>query len=555
MTPPNILRLSLLAAALAGGLLAPLAQAQTPPTSGELLQQVPPPPTDTAPAPEVSIEQVDTPAVNDATPFAVERIVIEGQTAFDTASLHALVASGEGQTLTLTALNALAQRITDHYRAHGYPLARAIVPAQALDAGTVRIKVIEARYDQVQLDNRSRISDALLNATLASLQPGDAVRGAELDRALLLLGDLPGVQASATLKPGSEVGTSTLIVQAEPGPMLSGQVSLDNAGNRYTGRVRLGAWLQVNNPLRHGDQLSVGAMTSGGDLSYGRLGYQFTLNGHGTRLGAAYSVLDYALGGDLDALQAHGTARVASAWLTQPLLRSRTASLDANLQFDHKRLHDDIDSVALHGQRHTRSWTLGMDGQRRDTSGINSFNLSVTHGELDFDDAVAAAADAGTARTAGSYTRWNARLQRLQTLTTRTRLLLAVSGQASGDNLDSSDQFLLGGPGSVRGYAVGALAGASGYLVTLGLQHDVNWFDNSRTVASVFLDSGALRINANPWAPGDNHARLQALGLGLAWTGPNQWNASVQIAAPIGSTPALVAEDDVRAWVRVSKGF
>ena len=553
MTPAR-LPVSLLATALAAA-FASSAIAQTPPTSGELLQQLPPPPDTDEPPPQVTIESPDA-AVDDATPFPVQRIVIEGNTVFDDPTLHALVAEGEGRTHTLASLDALAQRITAHYRAHGHPLARAIIPAQALDAGTVRIQVVEARFDDVRIDNRSRVRDSLLQATVAPMRRGDLVTDASLDRGLLLLGDLPGVRAHATLRPGTAVGTSSLVVQVDPGKRVTGQVSLDNAGNRYTGRVRLGAWLQVANPLRQGDQLDFAAMTSGSDLSYGRAGYQATLNGRGTRLGAAYSTLDYALGGSLEPLQAHGTANVASAWLSQPLLRHRDVRLNVRLQVDRKHLRDIIDTASLRGERHATAWTLGLDGERRDATGTTRGSVGVTRGDLAFDDADAAAADAATARTAGNYTRWNARIERLQVLGPRTRLLLAASGQASSDNLDASEQFLLGGPYSVRGYAAGQLAGASGHLLTAELRHDLPWFGPGHTEGLFFVDAGELRFNADPWTTGENRAQVQSAGIGLNWIGPNQWRASLQVAAPIGSRPAVAGEDDdVRAWAWVAKGF
>src|SRR5690606_2764603 len=121
-----------------------------------------------------------------------------------------------------------------------------------------------------------------------------------------------------------------------------GVLIADNAGSRYTGRLRAGGNIDINNPLHHGDQLSMSALTSGRGMRYGRLAYQYTLNGQGTRLGVAYSALAYKLGGSLDGLDAHGTARIASAWLTQPLLRGRDTSVDVRLQYDHKQLHDRI---------------------------------------------------------------------------------------------------------------------------------------------------------------------------------------------------------------------
>lgn len=545
----------LFAIALAGSPLA--AQAQAIPNSGQILQQVTPPrriPPDATP--DLAIEGADQSTAADTTPFPVSRILIEGNTAFDSAPLHALVAAGEGNTLTLAQLDALAARITDYYHDHGYLLARAIVPAQVLDLGTVRIVVVEARYDQIRLANRSRVDDRLLLATLAPLQPGMPVAQRALDRSLLLLADIPGVIPHATLRPGDAVGTSTLSVQADPAPTLAGTITFDNAGNAYTGRPRVGAWLDIRNPLHHGDVITVGAITAGKGMTYGRLAYQILVNGHGTLLGAAYSLLDYDLGGKLKALQAHGTAAVASAWASQPLIRGRHGNLDIRVQFDHKRLRDRIDVVELRGDRHTAGLTIGLDGDRQDASGFNRAGISFTHGRLDFDDAVAAAADAATARAGGTYTRLNANFERIQSLPADTRLSLAVQAQWSNDNLDSSEQFLLGGPQGPRGYDVGVLAGASGYAATMALRHDIPLSPHSRTEGSLFVDTGSLRINAEPWVAGTNHASGHSAGFGLDWAGPHRWTARTQLAVPLGSTPELIGQRNrFRFWLQLAKGF
>src|SRR5690606_20429821 len=117
-------------------------------------------------------------------------------------------AKGEGQTLTLAQLNALAQTITDYYHAHGYPLARAYLPPQAIENGTVQIAVLEARYGEVKIMNHSRVSDGPLAAVLSPLRPGDLINQESLDSRLLLLRDLPGIRPQATLSPGAAVGTA-----------------------------------------------------------------------------------------------------------------------------------------------------------------------------------------------------------------------------------------------------------------------------------------------------------------------------------------------------------
>lgn len=560
MSKSSRLRFSPLALALFALPLATLAQ--TVPNSGQILQQVQPKPAEQPQAkPGLVIEAPASGTAADSAPFAVTHVQIDGNTAFDAATLHALIAEGEGRTLTLSQLNALAQRITDYYRAHGYPLARALVPAQTLSDGTVHLTVVEARYDQVQLDNRSRVSDGLLQATLALLRPGEVVTQSSLDRSLLLLGELPGVSPHATLSPGANAGTSTLGVVADAAPMVQGNLFLDDAGSRYTGRLRVGGNLDINNPLRHGDQLNFSAVTAGPDMSYGRLGYQYTLNGQGTRLGAAYSALAYSLAGPLDNLDAHGTANVTSAWLMQPLLRTRNSRMDVRLQFDHKRLRDRIDATALRNDRHSNHWTAGMDAQRSDDfagGGFTSASLSIGRGRLGFDRgaAAAAAADAATARTQGSYTHWNASLARLQSLNTDTRLYASVSGQHSNRNLDSSEQFLLGGPGSVRGYDTAAVTGASGWLGTLELRRDLDWDCAGHCEGSVFVDHGRLRINADPWLAGRNRVSMSSAGIGFRWIGARQWQAQVQLAAPLGAAPDVLGKrNDGRFWLQVAKGF
>jgi len=205
--------------------------------------------------------------------FAVKTIQIAGNAAFDTAVLHALVMDGEGQSLTLTQLNGLAARITDYYHRHGYPLARAIIPAQKIEDGRVRIEVIEARYGKIDLRNQSRVNDSLLNATLSAVRSGRAIEQETLDRSLLLFSDIPGVVPGFTLKPGEAVGTSDLVVEAGPGPRVTGSVALDNHGNAYTGRTHLGGTLNFINPLHHGDVLSADGLSACRRMSYGRIGY------------------------------------------------------------------------------------------------------------------------------------------------------------------------------------------------------------------------------------------------------------------------------------------
>jgi hemolysin activation/secretion protein len=538
----------------------PAPPAPATPGAGSLLQQTQPvePPAPPAENPGLNIESPGSSALPPSAPFLVTSIQISGNTSFDSATLHALIAAAEGKELTLPDLDSWVARITDYYHAHGFPLARAVVPAQTIRDGVVMIEVIEARYGKILLDNHSRASDALLAAMLAPLKGGDVIGQGGLDRALLLLSDTPGAVTSATLKPGETAGTSDLLVQAEPAPAVTGNVTADNYGNRYTGRARLGGEAAFNDPLRHGDVLDASVLSSGRDFDYGRMMYDYLLNGAGSHVGVSYSALHYDLGQTLSALDGHGIAEVASLWAKQPMLRRVDADLYAQVQFDHKVLRDDIDVSGIRTHRHLNNWTASLAGDERDallSGGLTTCSLSATEGQLGFDDSKAELADAATADSRGRFAQVNATVGRLQRLSAKDSLYLSLSWQWADANLDPSQKMVAGGAYTVRAFDMSALTGDLGVQETIEWRRDLPvWQGQWQAVA--FVDSEHLKINKSVWTAGNNAATLTGAGVGLSWTGPHQWSAKASIASRLGSTPGILGETtQVRGWAQVAKSF
>ena len=560
----RIPRFSSLALALSLALSSHALYAQThsvtPPTnSGQILQQVQP--QTQVPSSNLNL-QMQTPNKSRSTStasFYVRRIDISGNTLLSTERLHALIASGEGRNLTLNDLDDLADRITGAYRAHGYPLDSAYVPQQTVQDGVVRIAVIEARYGKVTLQNNSAVSNYPLNATLSPLQSGQSVTDYTLERSLLLLTDIPGALVSSVVSPGEAVGTSDLTVNVTSAPRYTGTLGLDDYGNSYTDRVRLSGTFDVNGLFHQGDLLDFSGVTSGGGMDYGRLSYRYLLDGQGTTLGLAVSGLSYKLGNGLQDLHAHGTATTQSVNLSQPFIRNTAGNLYAQVEYDHKRLHDNIDIVGIQTDRHSDSWTLTVAGDQRDSTGVTNFNISGTYGHLYLDNFQTLFFDYFGARTAGTYTKWDYSVSRLQQLDTTNALYFGFSGQLANKNLDTSEQFYLGGPNTVRGYDVGVVSGAEGNLATIEYRHDFTFsLMPGPWQASIFADSGHIEAYKNPFLPGTNSARLNSVGVGLHWTAPNEWLLSTSIAKPVGNTPQLVGPNvstSTRFWFQVQKGF
>lgn len=522
--------------------------------AGSLLQQIRP---QLAPLPSATgtglfIQREGGAKLPPSAPFLVKKINITGNKKLDTATLHGLVADSEGKELTLSQLEQLAARITAYYQKHGYPLARAIIPAQTIHDGEVTIQVIEADYGRIKSDNRSRVSDALIADTLGTLKSGDTIEQQQMDHALLLLSDIPGVEVNATLMPGEAVGTSDLIIIADPAPFTSGNVEFDNYGNQYTGRNRLGGTVYLSNPMHHGDVLSLSELTSGTGMNYGRASYDTTLNSLGTHLGGSVSALHYILGDTLANLNGHGTAQVASAWVKHPFIRSRQVNLYGQIEYDQSKLQDHIDVGGIKTDRHLDNWSGSLSGDARNMDGVNTWSLSLTSGSVAFDSSAAQLTDAATAKTQGNFSKWNLNLSRLQSLGALDSLYVTLSGQWANGNLDASQKMVAGGPYTVRAYDMGAISGDEGSLGTVELRHRLK----NGWQAVAFLDSEHVTVNKTPWIAGTNNATLSGGGLGFDWEGATLWSVKTYLATRIGaSSPLVAANSSSRLWVQVAKGF
>jgi hemolysin activation/secretion protein len=529
------------------------------PNAGLLMQQVPQQPSTVPPSDlDLRMARPTHEHAKDAHAFQVSGVQIEGNSLLPTDKLHTLVADSEGKRLTLDDLDALADRISTAYLEAGYPLVRVYVPAQTLKDGIVKIAVVEARYGKVVLQNNSAVNETTLRSALAALEPGQPVSNVTLERSLLLLSDIPGAQSSSAIRPGDQPGTSDLVVDVNSAPRYTGTVGLDDFGNEYTGRARVSGGFDVNGLLHRGDLLDFNALSSGGGMNYVQGGYRYLLDGQGTTLRAGVSALHYHLGDDLSALDAHGSALVGSVTLTQPFIRNTAGNLYGQLEFDHKLLKDDLGLVQIDNDRQANVWTASLAGDQRDSHGVTNFNASVSRGKVGFTDDLAELIDTITSQTQGSYTKYSVSVSRLQQLAVNDALYAGYTQQWSNKNLDTSEQFFLGGANTVRGYDTGVVSGSEGNLFTVEYRHDFGFAGiPGRLQASVFADTGRVEVYKNPFSTGVNSGRLSSAGLGLHWTMSGDWVIAASAAHKIGSTPDLLqnADTKTRIWVQVQKGF
>ena len=545
------------------------AAADTVPNAGSLLQTVPTQPLQrTAPAASLlPAFRADEPAAMPNTaPFLVRQLRVEGNTVFDSATLQALLAPMQDKRLTLPQIVEGIEAITTYYRAAGYPLARTIIPAQTIEDGVVRVQVMEANWGQVELRNNSAVKDAVLMRTLSNLEKGSVIRLDALERATLLLSDLPGVVPRALLRAGQELGSSDLVVDVQPGAPWNASLSVDNFGSRYTGVARTNANVQWNNPLGRGDTLGLSSLNSqSGALNYARLAYELPVWRPGVLVGVDSSGMDYRLGDTAASLAASGKAQTSSLWLRSALIRSPRANLNALLGFSNNVLQDHVDSTGVKTDRTVNVWSLEFSGERQDDwlgGGNNTLGLALYGGRVGIDDATAAAEDASTANTAGGFGRATWALSRNQALGAGVSAVLSMNGQWAQKNLDNGQKFSIGGTTSVRAYRSGVLSGDSGAFGSLELRYILPIPQTMEPTGTwqlaAFIDSAMVQTNKNPWSSGSNEASLSGAGLGLNWQGSKGVSGRIFIASSLGELPTQLAGSEsthTNAWWELSWAF
>ena len=320
---------------MAGAAPAPAAAPTLPantPTPGQIQSTLP-----TTPAPPQlkGVPAVTTPSTGEAEiapggpTVTVLHFAISGNSVFPDAVLQAEIAGFLGKPLALAELYKAADVITKYYQAHGYGIARATVPEQEFAADTVKLVVVEGRLGKVSVEGSTRTRTAVIEKRVSDFKSGQVYTDAAMDRSVLLANDLSGVQAQATLEPGTEFGTADLVYKVQDEPEASGQLSVDDYGRRDVGLFRFNAEADIASLTGSGDRLSANITHSEANLlNFGGLTYSLPLGPPGGMLTTDYNQSEYHVtGASFDKLDISGSSKNAGMSYQYPSLRGRLENL------------------------------------------------------------------------------------------------------------------------------------------------------------------------------------------------------------------------------------
>ena len=468
-------------------------------------------------------------------------------------------------------VNAAAEVTRFLQRDLGYYLGYAYIPEQSPqtvpEGTTIRIAVLEGRLDRVVLNWRSGIpvEREVVEAYLARLQPGSVLKVRAVERVVFLVNDLRGMTARFEVKAGSLPGTATLVVTPSPERRYTGKIEVDANGTQALGEFRIGGLVQMNSPLGRGDGITANVLASTtGGLGFALVGYNTPIGSNGFKVGASLSAVHYQLDKEQFTLDLNGTAATANAFALYPLVRSRNLNLFTLASLEHKAYTDRQSFVGSRARKNVSALALGVTGDFRDSllgGAVNTFDLNLSSGQLKYPEGRNPALDDDE-----SYTKLVYSASRLQDwITGRALVYFNLRGQYAANNLDTTEQFRLGGPDGVRAFATGEGTGDLGVMASLELRllPPESWFGRvaREMVFSVFADGGYVQYRyrqriITETNPPKNTGVFSGVGVGLSWVQPGGYALRFSVAQPTGGeTRGGEKIDKTRAYVQATMLF
>ena len=487
--------------------------------------------------------------------FVLSEIRIEGATVYDVDEFRPLYGELIGQEVALDRIFQITQSITAKYRSDGYVLSQALLPAQRIEGGVVRVQVIEGFVDAFRIEGEPRGGSGLIAAYAEKIVASRPLRNSDFERYLLLMNDLSGLRVRSVLLPSPDTPGAANITLVVEEKRLDAVGSIDNRGTKFLGRSQYLASLAANSLLSLHERMQVqyvGApTTSERELAYVSGSYQQPIFDEGTTLSVFASRSDTAPGSELEDLEIEGESRTLILSASHPFIRSRRQNLSVALQFDVRNSETDIfgtETFSKDRLRVVRARLLYdlVDGW----AGVNLVDVEVSQGLNAFGASDDGDDNLSRADGRSNFFKLAATAQRVQDLgfiKDGLGLLVSVGGQKSANALLSVEEFGLGGIDFGRAYDPSELTGDDGLAGRIELRLDFDEVLSQPTElfqVFTYYDIGKV-WNRRAVVGQSSGESLASAGVGVRFAVTDWLSGSLEAGKPL--TRRVEAEGD-REW-------
>lgn len=443
--------------------------------------------------------QIKTPdrAIEDGVRIGVKRIDIVGATAIAPQTLADLAAPLTGREVSLAELQDLADRLTGLYRDQGYFLSQAVLPAQEIVDGVVRLQVMEGYVSRVVVEGGGKRHQDRIQTFARTIESRQPLDYPSLERFLLLMRDVPGLSAETILRPSPDrFGAAELVVQTGQS-LVKGNVEIDNRGTQYLGPRRLTGRINLDGLLGASERTSITVVTTDHvdtrrELRFGSLQQEWYLGDDGMKLIGSVSRTRARLGGSLGPSNIETEASSGRIGLQHATVRRRGESLNTTLTFEGRTSETAIaDSKTwedrLRAVRLGAAWQMAeLSGRRHSLTAEYSIGLPVFNASDSFSET--------NSRTGADYQfrKLELRYGLVQSLWSGF-LNLQTQAVYSAARLPASEQVSFGGDGMGLAYDAGEIGGDRGLGAHLELGHSLpgDWDRGETAEGFVFYDAAS----------------------------------------------------------------
>ena len=401
--------------------------------------------------------------------------------------------------LTVTQIKEAANEVALLYQRIGR-VAQATLPPQNVTDGIIEIKMIEGRMGDVIIERFKESPGKLKSEVIqqffyANNPQGDLLSLPGLERSLALLNELPGTVIEGQMTEGSAAGTSNISIVSAETPWFNGRVDASNYGSASTGVPQAIASLSLNNLAGIGDQFTIDAIGSQGSI-YGQVRYGMPVGYDGWKVSVGANNLNYKTLTSFSPTISEGNAQVYGIYSTYAITRTSSSQSNLIINYENKNYVNKTNSIEVSNYQ-LNNISLGLNGYQRASDSSVSWGITAIAGSLAINNTTQANNDLNGAATSGGFGKLTFNGAYTQQLPIeRTSAQLSAYGQIANKNLNSAEQFYLGGPYGIRAYPVAQGGGSQGAIASLEVTHRYD----QHIFLGAFFDAGVVQQYVSTFA-------------------------------------------------------